>query len=754
MRKIMLSLLSVIIISTIMTGAVIPASSADVDTAETSAAEYGETFNEDTVNGNSYNYYNSPSRNYLRATDSGYMRLYGCDDGRLLVENYDSDFNYINNFYVSSGLLPIFGGFYESDSYYFVVTGRNNSAESDDAEVIRVTRFNKSWGSPIYASIRAINTTVPFDAGGCDFAAYGENLFVRTAHEMYADANNIHHQSNLTIVINMNNLNLRCYGQAAHISSMGYLSHSFNQFVATDTDGTIVCLDHGDGHPRTVALGRFIAKADKNTLYNGVFDRNRVTYQYTTIIDITGRLGDNITGVMVGGLEVSGTHYLTVGASVEQNDSYQTNAAFNAYISATDKSVDNLGNATSKITYLTSFTEADKRYASNPQLVKITNDRFLVMWNEMPVFTYHDDYYDVERYLVTGFNRTYDENYVMKYVFVNGKGELVSDIMTAPHETRAYVSGCEPIVHNNKVIWYVSDGDEFANIVYMDFNGNITVRENIIPENIIAYPIDLSKVHIAFRDPENGIPSNVQLTGSNIDQYVLVHYKGKALEYGKDYTITGLGYGPMSNGIVRLALQLSPVSGRSFLPAFYSYNWFAYRYYYFINDAYRDLEGVHLDIAAYQGVGYHIYRRELGTGSTAFELVGTVNDRIQESFTDTTADYSKAYLYAIREFTYDANGNEVVNALSNTFSVSELPYVPTQVLLGDTDSDGVVTIIDATEIQRALAGLTAFFNIDSDAADVDNSKDVEMTDATAIQRYLAGLENPYGIDELVYPQLR
>ena len=70
-------------------------------------------------------------------------------------------------------------------------------------------------------------------------------------------------------------------------------------------------------------------------------------------------------------------------------------------------------------------------------------------------------------------------------------------------------------------------------------------------------------------------------------------------------------------------------------------------------------------------------------------------------------------------------------------------------ILGDADGDGDVTIIDATVIQRALAGITVPSDFNEAAADVDGDGDMTIIDVTCIQRYLAGIDVPYDIGKTV-----
>lgn len=60
-------------------------------------------------------------------------------------------------------------------------------------------------------------------------------------------------------------------------------------------------------------------------------------------------------------------------------------------------------------------------------------------------------------------------------------------------------------------------------------------------------------------------------------------------------------------------------------------------------------------------------------------------------------------------------------------------------LLGDVTGDGVVSIVDVTEILKATANIVDFTSTQAKVADVDHDGKVSVKDATMIQKYLAGL---------------
>lgn len=60
--------------------------------------------------------------------------------------------------------------------------------------------------------------------------------------------------------------------------------------------------------------------------------------------------------------------------------------------------------------------------------------------------------------------------------------------------------------------------------------------------------------------------------------------------------------------------------------------------------------------------------------------------------------------------------------------------------IGDADQDGVVTILDATAIQRYLSDIISFNKIQQYLGDPDYDGSVTILDATRVQRYLAGID--------------
>ena len=85
---------------------------------------------------------------------------------------------------------------------------------------------------------------------------------------------------------------------------------------------------------------------------------------------------------------------------------------------------------------------------------------------------------------------------------------------------------------------------------------------------------------------------------------------------------------------------------------------------------------------------------------------------------------------------FDSSGRALLSL--GVFGLVDAGYIQYPPVLGDADGDDVVTILDATAIQRYLANLpNDSFN--EAAADTDEDKSITIIDATLIQRRLASL---------------
>ena len=115
---------------------------------------------------------------------------------------------------------------------------------------------------------------------------------------------------------------------------------------------------------------------------------------------------------------------------------------------------------TSKVkkVYLTDYINKNK-LGSTPYLVKLSDNRFLVLWEE---FEYTDN------------NKSVDNG--VKYVQVNGNGEIISDIRLCTDLQLS--SDCQPVLIDNNLTWYINGLDE-RKFYTLDLNSAlITVNVN------------------------------------------------------------------------------------------------------------------------------------------------------------------------------------------------------------------------------------------------------------------------------------
>ena len=369
------------------------------------------------VNDQDYVQWSDTVKSYLTVCDNGnYMRVQsGAIEGKLLVEYYSSDFEPLSTKLIDNE-LPVFGAFYDSGDNYYVLSGQENPKQNDSLEVFRITKYDKNWNKIKSCGLYGANTTVPFDAGSARMTHSGDHLLVRTCHKMYKSSDGNNHQANVTIEVDMPSMTITDSYTGVMNVDYGYVSHSFNQFIKTDGNH-IVALDHGDAHPRSAVLVKYNSDFTTGKFFPSYFDKvsniDVVTYpEYTA-----GHY--NYTGAAIGGFDVSSSSYIVAQSTVDL-DYINTSETRNVYVSAVSKDL-----STNKLNKITSYAEGTDS-ASAPQLVKINNNSFLLLWAR-----------DTK----------------VNCVKLNADGTVNGSI----HTFEGSLSDCQPVIKNGRAVWYVYD---------------------------------------------------------------------------------------------------------------------------------------------------------------------------------------------------------------------------------------------------------------------------------------------------------
>ncbi len=137
--------------------------------------------------------------------------------------------------------------------------------------------------------------------------------------------------------------------------------------------------------------------------------------------------GNNNTKARFGGTEIGTSAVILAGSSVTQNSSFATNTDYNIFVTATPRN--NFSTEASTISWLTNYDGIT--YASNPYLVEITEDKFIIMWNQLPI----------------------SDSPVLCWAEINGSGKQVDSIQ----KTIGNLSSVQPIVNSEgNIVWYSS----------------------------------------------------------------------------------------------------------------------------------------------------------------------------------------------------------------------------------------------------------------------------------------------------------
>ena len=360
-----------------------------------------------------YVWANVTCSNLVPLEDGGWMRVQTFWDRKdpVRIEYYDAGFHLTDRFYVPR-MMPDYGGFYHaSDGCYYLITGDSQTTPAGESPKFDIAKYSTDWKLLAHVQTAGNDVTEAFYGGTVRCADDGKRMIIHTARKMQSG-----HQSNYSMELDMESMKLTYEG-----GGIAYVSHSFNQFVLFDQDD-IVMLNQGDFYPRSVVLNR-VSSSGKS----GVVDM--VYYGDMGDADTDDMRLVNYTGVSVGGFVQSSTHYIVAYNTInqdrwyeiaEQKDRRSAETARNVRIAAVPK--DDLQEDSVLHVNVTDYPDDGVR-ASNPYLVPVGGDRFVLMWTQ---------------------------GEILHYIFVDGTGALIGE----EYEMEGQLSDCEPVVSGGKLYWY------------------------------------------------------------------------------------------------------------------------------------------------------------------------------------------------------------------------------------------------------------------------------------------------------------
>lgn len=324
------------------------------------------------------------------------------------IETYDNNYNFICSEKIK-GELSETDGVHIGKKYNYIVCSTQNLQESNSAEVIRIIKYSKDWKRLSCASVYGANTTKFTNAGSLRFLESNNHLYIYSSHEMYLSSDGKHHQSNMLITLDTNNMEITDTKHLVSNSTTGYISHSFNQFIASDEDtNSIIAVDHGDAHPRAIVMFRYTNQLDCDKPNQPDMIR---------LFNIAGDIGDNDTGVSIGDLIVTDNNYIVSFNSIEQGSSSDLRSPYLAIVPKKSFSNDSV-----KLIKLSNESEN----CGYPFITEIDNGKYCVTWeNDKQVF----------------------------YTTIDENGNILVNIKSFS----AYLSDCEPIFNSSELIWYVTN---------------------------------------------------------------------------------------------------------------------------------------------------------------------------------------------------------------------------------------------------------------------------------------------------------
>lgn len=133
-----------------------------------------------------------------------------------------------------------------------------------------------------------------------------------------------------------------------------------------------------------------------------------------------------------------------------------------------------------------------------------------------------------------------------------------------------------------------------------------------------------------------------------------------------------------------------------------------------------------------------LFEIESGNRKVVIEKLGLTDEIMDQACNFLIARLTKEQILAAAEL----DEVDYIEPYEETPWEEPIIYLPSEPLdpaavIGDADGDGMITVLDATRIQRAVADLFPIGELDILTSDADGDGEISILDATHIQRTLA-----------------
>ena len=306
----------------------------------------------------------------------------------------------------------------------------------------------------------------------------------------------IHHQSNITFVINTQDMTLIN-------SDMPYCSHSFNQFVVND-GSHVYFLDHGDAYYRGLILSSFSA-------YSGEYIAQD---RAVNIFPFMGATGDNYTGCEVTGFSLAGNNLITVGKSVPHGFAVNGQTGYenlnkNIFMIITDKN-----SMASRFIWLTQYSPSGAEITlTEPKLIPVGNNQYAVLFSE----------------------ETSNQS-VLHYLLMDMSGNV---ILSKLYKNVTIQTDSQPILWGRNIVWVSGNYDNGS----YDSSRTYLYEIPVVTTPLNGIALNQTNLTIDEGNTQKLTPSFTPSNSDDVKDVIWTSSNPGVASVSEDGTIQGNGYG-------------------------------------------------------------------------------------------------------------------------------------------------------------------------------------------------------------------